>query len=111
MDISSLENLGKVGGIPGIAIGAATLILGTVLALTDIPSAWRGPLLLITILGAIAFAILALVGWMRASRAAPQRASTEGDRSPAWAEDASRSGGLLESTTKGHDSPAVTIRK
>jgi MFS family permease len=112
MDLSQLTGLGKVGGVPGIALGAAALILGAVLGLTDaVPEAWRGPLLILVVLGAVCWAVLALAGWMRPSRADPQLARTEGDQSPARNEDASRTGGRQEATSRGKRSPATNIRR
>ena len=61
MDLSQLSSLGKVGGVPGIALGAAVLVLGAVLGLTNsVPEAWRGPLLLVAAVGAIAFGVMVL---------------------------------------------------
>jgi len=112
MDLSQLSNLGKVGGVPGIALGGAVLVLGAVLALTNaIPEAWRGPLLLAVVLGAVGFAVLAVAGWIRGSHAGDQIARTEGDRSAALNDDASKAGGRQEATTRGKDSPATNIRR
>lgn len=99
MDLAQLSRLGKVGGVPGIALGAAVLVLGAVLGLTDaVPDAWRGPLLLVAALGAIAFAVLAL-------RGGSQTADTKGDRSEARNE--STRGARQRATTRGKDSPAI----
>ena len=112
MDLSLLFKLGKVGGVPGIALGGAVLVLSAVLGLTNaIPEAWRGPLLLAVVLGAVGFAVLALIGWMRGSRAGDQVARAEGDRSAARNEDASKGGARQEATTRGKDSPATNVRK
>lgn len=112
MDLSLLSKLGKVGGVPGIALGGAVLVLSAVLGLTSaIPEAWRGPLLLAVVLGAVGFAMLALIGWMRGSRAGDQVARAEGDRSAARNEDASKGGARQEATTRGKDSPATNVRK
>lgn len=112
MDLSQLSRLGKVGGVPGIALGAAVLVLGAALGLTDtIPEQWRGPLLLVVVLGAIAFVLLALAGWIHRSRAGAQIATTEGNRSEARNEDASKSVSSQQATTRGNDSSAVNIRR
>jgi O-antigen ligase len=112
MDLSQLFKLGKVGGVPGIALGAAVLVLSAVLGLTNaVPDAWRGPLLLVIVLGAVGFAALALAGWMRASRGGDQVARTEDDRSAAHNEDTSSGGARQEATTRGKDSPATNIRR
>lgn len=111
MDLSQLSRLGKAGGVPGIALGAAVMVLGAVLGLTDaIPAAWRGPLLLVVALGAVVFGVLAVAGWIRSSRGGDQNANTEGDRSEARNEDASRGGARQQATTRGKDSPATNIR-
>ena len=36
MDLSQLSTLGKVAGVPGIALGAVVLLLGAVLAATNV---------------------------------------------------------------------------
>ena len=113
MNLMRLSELGKVGGIPGVALGAAVLVLGAVLGLTDaIPEAWRGPLLILVVLGAVSLAMLALAGWMRSSRAGAQTAISKGGRSEARNEDSSgRGGGRQEATTRGNDSPAINVRR
>ena len=112
MDLLQLSGLGKVGGVPGIALGAAVLLLGAVVGSTDvIPEVWRGPLLVVVALGAVGFAVLALAGWMRVSRPGEQVARTEGDRSAARNEDASKGAGRQEATTRGKDSPVSNIRR
>jgi hypothetical protein len=109
--LSQLSKLGRVGGVPGIALGGAVLVLSAVLGLTDlIPEAWRGPLLLVVVLGAVSFAVAALAGWMRNSSASDQVARTKGDRSAAYNEDAI-SGARQEATTSGKESPATNIRR
>jgi hypothetical protein len=99
MDLSQLSNLGKVGGVPGIALGAAVLVLGGVLGLTNaVPEAWRGPLLVVAALGAIAFGVMVL-------RSGSQIADTEGDRSEARNE--STRGARQRAKTRGKDAPAT----
>jgi len=112
MDISKLSDLGKVGGVPGIAIGAVTLLLGAVIELTDkIPEAWRGPLWLAVVLGAICTVVLALMGSIRSARAHDQIARTKGGSSEARNEDASQRGTRQFAETQGEKSPAVNIRR
>jgi O-antigen ligase len=111
MDLSQLSGLGKVGGVPGIALGAVVLVLGAVLALTDVlPEVWRGPLLLVVVLGTVALGGLALAGWIRGSRGDAQIATTEGIRSEARNENASKDGARQEARTRGEESPAINIR-
>src|SRR4051812_17887159 len=79
MNLSQLSALGKVGGVPGIALGATVVVLGSVLGVTDIvPEAWRGPLVSAVALGSIVFCGLALAGWIRGSRGGEQIAKTDG---------------------------------
>jgi hypothetical protein len=112
MDLSQLTRLGKVGGVPGIALGGAVLVLGAVLGLTNaIPEAWRGPLLVVVVLGAVGFAVVALAGWMRASRAGDQVARAKGNRSAAYHGDAGKDGARQEAATRDNDSPATNIRR
>jgi MFS family permease len=111
MDISPLEKLGKVAGVPGIAIGAFVLVVGGVLAATDaLPAGWRGPVIVLVVIGALLLGLLALAGWMRAARAGAQVARTRGDDSAARNEDASRTGGRQEAVTRGNNAPATNIR-
>ena len=45
VDISQLPKLGKIAGVPGIALGVVVLLLGAVVAAVDIlPQAARPPL-------------------------------------------------------------------
>jgi O-antigen ligase len=112
MDLSQLSSLGKVGGVPGIALGAAVLMLGAVLELTDaVPEAWRGPLLLVVTIGVVAFVGLALAGWIRSGHGGAQIARTDGDRSEARNEDASKGGARQRAMTRGKDAPAINIRR
>jgi len=112
MDLSQLSKLGKVGGVPGIALGAVVLVLGGVLAAMDVlPEGWRGAVLTLVTIGILALGALALAGWMRGARAGAMVARTEGDNSAALVEDASRTGGAQEAITRGKNSPATAIRK
>jgi len=112
MDLSQLSKLGKVGGVPGIALGAVVLVLGGVLAATGVlPDGWRGPMLTLVAIGILALGALVMVGWMRGARAGAQVARTEGNASAARNEDASRTGGAQEATTRGKNSPATNIRQ
>jgi hypothetical protein len=111
-NLSNLSKLGKVGGVPGIALGSAVLVLGSVLSVTDaLPEAWRGPLLMLVVLGAVGFVAVALAGWMRLNRVGDQVARTDGDNSAARNEDAGKGGGRQDATTRGKDSPATNIRR
>jgi O-antigen ligase len=108
MDVSRLSGLGKVGGVPGIAIGAVVLVIGAVLALTDtLPEAWRGPLLVLTVLGALGLGALALVGWTRGRE---QVARADGPGSEARNKDSSKTGGRQEAIATGKGGKAVNER-
>ena len=65
--------------------------------------------MLVIVLGVVGFAALALIGWMRGSRAVEQIARAEGDRSAARNEGLSKGGAKQEATTRGKDSPATNI--
>lgn len=112
MNLSQLSGLGRVGGVPAIALGTTALVLAAVLGLTDmVPATWRGPLLLAVALGAVAFGVLALLAWTRGSRVGEQVARTEGNRSAARNEDVGKGGARQEATTRGSASPATNIRR
>lgn len=111
MNLSQLAKLGKVGGIPGIALGAGVSVLLAVLAQTRwVPEAWRGPLLLFIALAALCLGVIALVGWIRGGGDRIV-AKTEGDSSEARIEDAGKNTANLKATTRGKESPAVVIRR
>ena len=78
MDLSQLPRLGIVAGVPGIALGAVVLLLGAVLAATNVlPEGWRGPV--IVVVGVVLLGVLAVRGWARGNRADAQIAITQGD--------------------------------
>jgi hypothetical protein len=112
VDISSLSKIGKVAGVPGVALGAATMALLAVIAAVGAPSeAWRGPVLLLAVLGAAILAILAVFSWAtRSAGAGSQSAVTKGDRSPAVNLDKTKTGGKQSARTEGADSPAQNTR-
>ena len=111
-ELSHLSKLGRAAGVPGIALGSATAVLGAVLGLTNvITEGWRGPLLLVIVLGVVGFVVIALFGWIRSSRVGDQLARTEGADSPSRNEDFGKSGGRQEATTRGVNSSATNIRR
>ena len=80
MDLSQLPKLGKVAGVPGIALGAVVLLLGAVLAATNVlPEGWRGPVMVVVVVGVVLLGVLAVRGWARGNRADAQIAITQGD--------------------------------
>ncbi len=82
MDLSQLSRLGKVAGVPGIALGAVVLVLGAVLAATNtVPEGWRGPLLIVIAVGVVLLGTLAVRGWARGKQGDAQVATALGDRS------------------------------
>jgi hypothetical protein len=53
MDLSQLPKLGKVAGVPGIALGTV-MLLGAVLAATNVlPDGWRGPVMVVVVVGVV----------------------------------------------------------
>ena len=111
MDISQLHKLGEVGGVPGIAIGAAVLIIGAVIAAAGVlPDAWRGPVLLASVVGAVLLGGLALVGWIRGARAGSMVAVATGDGADASNIDKTKSGGSQSATATGSGARAHNER-
>jgi hypothetical protein len=109
MDLRGLPDLGKVAGVPGIALGVAALILGAVLALTEaLPEPWRGPLLTVVVIGALLLSLLAVIGWMRGRE---QFARAEGTESEARNRDGSQGGGRQEAIARGKSARAINERK
>ena len=112
VDISQLPKLGKIAGVPGIALGVVVLLLGAVVAAVDIlPEGWRGPVAVVVIVGAVLLGVLAVLGWARGTRGGAQVARTEGDRSDASNLDETKSNGSQHASTEGEDSPACNKRK
>ena len=110
--LSNLFKLGKVGGVPGLALGCAVIVLVAVLGLTDtIPDAWRGPLLVMVALGAVVFVVVALTGWGRNSRPGDQIAHAKGNRAPAYNYAGTGVGGRQEAKSEGDDAPAINIKR
>jgi hypothetical protein len=108
MDLSRLTDVGKVAGVPGVAIAAAVLIIGAVLGLTDVlPEPWRGPLLTVVVIGALGLGALAVVGWMRGRT---QIARAEGEESEAGNKDRSKTGGRQEAIATGKGGRAINER-
>ncbi len=109
MDLSPLEKLGKVAGVPGIALGVAALLLGAVLeGAGALPEAWRGPVLALIVAGAVGLGVLGIWAW---ARRGAQIARTTGDRSAAVILDKTKTGGSQTAGTKGADSPAIVVRE
>lgn len=112
MDVSQLSKLGRVAGVPGIALGAVVLLLGAVMTATNtLPDGWRGPALIIIILGSILLGVLAVLGWISGARGNSQIARTEGDDSPAQNRDKTKAGGPQHASTVGAKSPASNVRQ
>jgi hypothetical protein len=109
MDLSPLKDVGKVAGVPGIAIAAAVLILGAVLGLTEaLPEPWRGPMLAIAAVGALALAILGVIAWLRGRE---QVARADGKGATAHNKDASKAGGRQQAVASGQQARAINERK
>ncbi len=109
MDLSQLFGLGKIAGVPGIALGVVALVLGWVLDVAGVlPEAWRGPVLTAIVAGAVLLGVLAIRAWA-GSRA--QTARTQGDAAAAINRDRSEAGGPQTATTRGADAPAINCRE
>lgn len=112
MELSGLAKLGKIGGIVGIGLGMAVLLFGDVLkGIGVLPENWRGPVVVLIILGVVALAGGALAGWILRQRGGVQIAKTEGNNAEARNENASKDGARQEATSKGDNSAAVNIRR
>jgi hypothetical protein len=112
MDLSQLPKLGKVAGVPGIALGAVVLLLGAVLAATNVlPMGWRGPVMVVVVVGVVLLGVLAVRGWARGNRADAQIAITQGDRSAASNLDKTKTGGSQLASSRGTNSPASNVRE
>ncbi len=96
-----LVNLGKIGGVPAVALG----VIGSVLYVPNlVPDDWKGPV----IIGVSAATVL--IVWL--TRPGTVTVSTEGDNSEARLEDHRKQGDARQSVkTKGKKSPAILIRK
>jgi hypothetical protein len=110
MDLSQLPKLGKVAGIPGIALGVFVLVAGAVITASGIlPDAWRGPLFGILAVGAVILAALAIRAGA-GGRHDTQIATTQGHASPARNKDKTKTGSGQRAQTKGDQSPATNER-
>jgi hypothetical protein len=111
MDLSGLSRLGKVGGVPGIALGVVALVLTAVLNQTGaLPEPWRGPVNALCIAGVVLFGLILAIGWARGQRPRAQIAKARGDNSPASNTDKAKTGAAQHATTTGANSSAVSIR-
>ena len=112
MDLSLLSKLGQVAGVPGIALGAVALLLAAVVTSTHLlPETWRGPVLIVIIVGVVLLGLLAFLGWVCGKREDAQSADTEGDHSGASNIDKTMTGGGQRASTSGKNSPASNIRE
>lgn len=79
MDLSQLPKLGKVAGVPGIALYVIALVLGAVVDGSGaLPEGWRGPIWLVLVVGMVAIGILAVGAGSRARGARAQAARAIG---------------------------------
>ena len=112
MDISQLTKLGKIAGVPGIALGVVVLLLGAVVAAVGIlPEGWRGPVMVVVIVGAVLLGVLGVLGWARGTRGGAQVARTEGDHSTAQNRDKTKTGGSQNASATGAYSTAINERE
>jgi len=112
VDISQLPKLGKIAGVPGIALGVVVLLLGAVVAAAGVlPEGWRGPVIVVIIVGTMLLGVLAVLGWARGTRGGAQVARTERDHSAASNLDKTKTGGSQRASTAGENSPASNVRE
>jgi len=65
MDLSSLESLGKVAGLGGIAIGVVVLLVRPIIdRVSTVPVAERAPTLRFVAMGAFGIGALGMVVWL-----------------------------------------------
>ncbi len=111
MRLPDLAKLAKLGGVPAVALGILAVLFATVPeALQVVPLDWRGPILLVTILGAVILAVAAVAAWGVDKWRNAQVAETRGDNSPASNEDRTKSISGQYATTTGDRSPAINKR-
>src|SRR5882724_553711 len=68
MDLSSLAELGKVGGVAGIAIGMIVLIVRPMIeGAKDLPRAQRAPTFRLIAVGALAVGGVGILAWLIAT--------------------------------------------
>ncbi|MDZ5647055.1 hypothetical protein [Nitrospirillum sp. BR 11828] len=112
MGLSQLHKLGKVAGVPGIALGVIALSIYAIAGHIDtVPEAWRGPALIVGIVATVAGLAIVLVAWVKGAQASTQVARTVGDQSPATNIDRTKSGGGQDAHTTGARSPARNVRE
>ncbi|MEA1675326.1 hypothetical protein [Nitrospirillum sp. BR 11163] len=113
MDLSQLQKLGKVAGVPGIALGVIALALYAIAGHVDaVPETWRGPILAIgIIITTVAGLAIVLAAWVKGAQASTQVARAEGDHSPATNIDRTKSGGSQDAHSTGAKSPASNVRE
>jgi hypothetical protein len=105
MDIRQLTRLGKVAGVPGVALGAVVLLLGGVLAAADaLPDGWRGPVVIAVAIGAVLLGAFVTIS-------VGQVARTSGAASIASNEDGSKASAFQYASTRGKNSPAINRRE
>jgi hypothetical protein len=68
MDILSLQTLGKIAGLGGIAIGMIALLVRPIVdQISALPNAQRGPTVRLIAIGAFAIGALGIVAWLASS--------------------------------------------
>lgn len=108
--LGQLVQLGKVAGVPGIALGVYALLCLGLIGSGAVPEAWRGPMYAILAVGAVVLGVVALWFW-NGGRAGPQIAGTIGDNSGARNTDKTKgAGGRQVAWTQGNNAPAVNER-
>jgi len=106
MPAQNLASLAKLGGVPAAALGVAAIVFEAIPgALGFVPEHWRGPVLVVTILGAVILGSGALLAWVIDRRRIEQVGETRADRSPVENQNLTKRGGRQYGRTQGKDSP------
>jgi hypothetical protein len=84
LDLSSLESLGKIAGVGGIAIGAVVLLVRPIInRTTSVPAAQREATLRLLAIGAFGIGALGIIAWLASGWSGGQHATTRANESPA----------------------------
>jgi hypothetical protein len=90
MDLSSLEALGKVAGIGGIAVGAVVLLVRPLIEqMSTLPKRQRAPTFRLIAIGAFAIGAIGIVVWLGSNLGGHNTTVTGGPCSNTSAGDAS----------------------
>ncbi len=112
MPAQNLASLAKLGGVPAVALGVAAIVFEAIPgALGFVPEHWRGPVLVVTILGAGILGAGALLAWVIDRGRIEQVGETHGDRSSVENQNLTKRGGRQSGRTHGKDSSVRNIMR